>query len=689
MKVRAPGLAGWLAIVTALLVTIAVATVSVAGVRLLRGLAESEALTRVELGVAAAREGLRQGAEDMLTAARVLGERPTLRRLLRDANSDALTPYLHRYCEGAGLDACAVVRQGSVVALIGDDLAWDQILVSAAEQGERFLVTGVSTDHAHIGASAPVIENADVTAISLRRMDQRFADRLSERAGLEIRIVDFASFLAGEGPLAVLNSDALSRSEAVAGHVSALDVYAASMPVAASTGETIALVQAILPASDVFEPVASLSRRMLWIAVVVALLATASGILIGRHWIGGVQRLTGAAGRIGSGDLSALIPAESGKELGVLAATMEDMRRNLVELTSELRRSEAEAQAVIGGIVEGVYAVDRDRRIRFLNPQAEKLLRISASDALGQFCGDLLKPSVDGEGRRPCESSCPILAARRAGAADAVELIEPIPGRVRRAVIVSAAPAEGIQVQVLRDETELEAVRRTRDTVLANISHEFRTPLAAQLASIELLHEGLDSMTLEQQRGLVDSLQRGAQRLTWLIDNLLESVRIESGQLAIRRQDVVLDDMIRAARDLVEPLIEQRGQKLEVRTVEEVPIIRGDRQRLVQVLVNLLANASKFGPPDSVIRIGARTTQGGGLTFWVDDEGAGPADADDAALFEQFHRAGGEDPEESGLGLGLYIVRSIVERHGGRASLMRTPEGRTRAQIELPRDIQA
>src|SRR5690606_17549306 len=223
------------------------------------------------------------------------------------------------------------------------------------------------------------------------------------------------------------------------------------------------------------------------------------------------------------------IPPARGKELSILAGTLEEMRRNLVELTNELRQREAEAQAVLGGIVEGVYAVNEERRVRFMNPQAARLLGVSAADAAGQFCGDLLKPARDANGRRPCETSCPIVAARRDGSAQAVERIEPVPGHRRRVVIASAAPADGMQVQVLRDETELEAVRRARDTVLANISHEFRTPLAAQLASIELLRDGLETMSPEEQRRLVSSLERGVQRLTWLIDNLLESVRIESG----------------------------------------------------------------------------------------------------------------------------------------------------------------
>src|SRR5690606_11896406 len=162
-------------------------------------------------------------------------------------------------------------------------------------------------------------------------------------------------------------------------------------------------------------------------------------------------------------------------------------------------------------------------------------------------------------------------------------------------------PADGMQVQVLRDETELEAVRRMRDSILANISHEFRTPLAAQLASIELLRDGIDSATPTQRRQLVATLERGAQRLTWLIDNLLESVRIESGELSIRRQSVDLAAVITTALELIGPLVEQRGQTVLVGPgVARLPTIPGDVQRLTQVVVNLVANASNFAPAQTV-----------------------------------------------------------------------------------------
>jgi signal transduction histidine kinase len=149
----------------------------------------------------------------------------------------------------------------------------------------------------------------------------------------------------------------------------------------------------------------------------------------------------------------------------------------------------------------------------------------------------------------------------------------------------------------------------------------------------------------------------------------------------------VLEDVIVAARELIEPLIAQRGQRIEVETSGNVPVVRGDQQRLTQVLVNLLANANKFAPPDSTIRIGASGAESGGLRFSVEDEGVPSPDIEDARLFDRFSRGnGGADRDESGIGLGLFIVRSIVERHGGTVRLERTAQGRTRATVELPQE---
>jgi K+-sensing histidine kinase KdpD len=235
----------------------------------------------------------------------------------------------------------------------------------------------------------------------------------------------------------------------------------------------------------------------------------------------------------------------------------------------------------------------------------------------------------------------------------------------------------------MRDETDLEAARRARDSILANISHEFRTPLAAQLASIELLQENLRDLPREQLEELVGSLRRGSLRLTRLVDNLLESVRIESGQLGIRHQDLRLADVVADAVELVASLFPQRRQVLEVDVPDDLPTIVGDGPRLVQVFVNLLANANKFGPEGSTVRVAAQGNDRE-VIVTVDDAGPGVLENERGTIFERFHRAAAEEPEPRGLGLGLWIVKSIVERHGGRIEATTTAGGTSRFLVALP-----
>jgi len=363
---------------------------------------------------------------------------------------------------------------------------------------------------------------------------------------------------------------------------------------------------------------------------------------------------------------------------------MEDMRRNLVDITGTLRRKEAEAEAVLEGTTEGVYAVDKNRLITYINPQGTRLLGVTRTQALGKFCGDILKPCVDAQGIRPCDSAqCPIVQARNTNHAQANERLHAGNGAIKTTVITSSGMVDGIQVQVIRDETEVESIRRARDSVLANISHEIRTPLSAQLASIELLLEGLDEYEPDQVRSLVMSLKRGAQRLTSLIDNLLESVRIESGQLNIRNQSVSLRDVVDEAHNLIGTLLTQLFQKLEMDVPEELPHVEGDEVRLTQVFVNLLANANKYAPDYSTIRVGTHV-YGDELFAWVEDEGPGITDSSFHSIFERFTRGITHEPEAGGLGLGLWIVKSIIDRHGGTIRAERTAERRTRFVITLP-----
>jgi PAS domain S-box-containing protein len=498
-----------------------------------------------------------------------------------------------------------------------------------------------------------------------------------------VRITNYATYEAPpEDPYTDLHTTALLRGDVAAARLRSPNVYAATLPWSASTGEMIGLIDVEVDAADFDSSVWARAWRLAGVALAIIFFAALGGVLYGQWLVRPLKALRGAADRIGRGDFSIAVPTSRINEIESLAETMEEMRSNLVDLTAVLRRREAEARAVLSGIVEGVYAVDSERIIRYANDQVARMLGQAPEEIVGRFCGDVLNPEPR-DGVRPCEFDCPIHAARNAPEARATERLCLTDGSVRSVVIVSAAPTDGQQVQVVRDETELESVRRARDGVLANISHEFRTPLAAQLASIELLQDGLERMTPAEQSELFQHLQRGVLRLMRLIDNLLESVRIESGQLSIRTQTVHIEEVAEEAAALMRPLLAQRRQSLVAEWPDDLPAISGDGPRLTQVFVNLLANANKYAPEGTAIRVGGELREDR-LIAWVEDEGPGLTEGDRSTVFQRFRRSGDVEPDAPGLGLGLWIVRSIVERHGGEASMEHTPEGRTRFFVVLP-----
>ena len=681
------GLASWLGGGSVFIVLLAVAAIAITCALLLNRLVQQQALVRAQLAVATARELLRRAGEDALSDARVLAERPTLQRLLESEPNSGVAPFLRRFSETTGTDVTALMRGDTALAQSGPAIDWPEIATALQEQGERFVVAPRDGGALIWGAAAPV-PGTDVRAITLKLTDQALLDKLGAEVGAQLRAVNFATYHAPpDDDMTPLHTRALANpGGAAAGRLPGNSPYAATMVLAAQTGEVVGLLDARLGGAEFLAATHSFDWILGTTAIIVAAIAGLLGVLYGRWLARPVVALRELAERIGRGDFSTALPAGAPLEVGALARSMDEMRRNLVDLTDTLRRREAEAQTVLSGVIEGVYAVDHERRIRYANAQVARLLGRPAGEIVGQFCGDVLQPQrVNGE--RPCEHNCPIIAARASPQASLREMLCLADGSTRSAIVLSAPPVQGVQVQILRDETDLEAARRARDSVLGNISHEFRTPLAAQLASIELLRDGLSDMPAEAQRELLANVERGVLRLMRLIDNLLESVRIEAGQNSIRQQPVDLAEVIADARDLIEPLLRQRLLSIELEQSGIGVIVRGDAQRLGQVFVNLIANAAKFAPEGSTIRIGG-ALRGTHCEVWVEDEGPGVQPGASDSIFERFQRGADSEPDAPGLGLGLWIVKSIIERHGGTVRMQRTGNQRTRFVLSLPQQAE-
>src|SRR5512138_1875800 len=274
------------------------------------------------------------------------------------------------------------------------------------------------------------------------------------------------------------------------------------------------------------------------------------------------------------------------------------------------------AASLIESLPEGVITFGSDGRILFFNRAAERITGWSAADACG----------------KPVDQVLPVLPGQETVSARVARLTAIPPVNVSNraghdiTLAISAASlpqAEGDSAETvlpIRDVTTEDAAQRLRSYFLANISHEFRTPLSALKASVELLLEGVDGFTLSETLELVRSIHFSVTSLQTLVDNLLESVSIDAGRFRIRRRRTDVVQLVADAHALMKPLLERRNQELITRIPGNLPSLSVDPMRLTQVLVNLVSNASKYGPVDEPIEL-TLALQTGVLKVSVADHG--------------------------------------------------------------------
>jgi len=221
-------------------------------------------------------------------------------------------------------------------------------------------------------------------------------------------------------------------------------------------------------------------------------------------------------------------------------------------------------------------------------------------------------------------------------------------------------------------------------TVLATVAHELRGPLTALATSSELLAEDFLHLDPEQVKSMLGAMHRRTLWLQGLVENLLCAATIREGRLQLYRQSLSLADLFVDVEAVVGPLLAQRGQRLHVRMADRLPEVLADSRRLGQVLINLILNASQFGAPNTAIDVTV-TIRDGDVRVAVADRGPGVSPEQAQRLFEPYYRA----PATAGLGkdgvgLGLSIVKSIVEAHSGQVGVESRRGGGARFWFSLP-----
>jgi signal transduction histidine kinase len=245
--------------------------------------------------------------------------------------------------------------------------------------------------------------------------------------------------------------------------------------------------------------------------------------------------------------------------------------------------------------------------------------------------------------------------------------------RVMVAAVVEEEPLALDDVMRMLEETsQLRALDRMKDDFMASVTHELRTPLAAIRAVTELMRDDAE-MPGAQREAFLDIVVTETERLGRLVNQVLDMAKIESGHGEWHNSDVDLRTLLAHAVQTTAAMFKERGATVQLHLPDALPTLRADRDRLLQVLMNLLSNAAKFVPREGG-RVDMRLrSDDAGVTVEVHDNGPGVPRDQQTLIFEKFHQGGDTANRPQGTGLGLPISRRIVEHFGGRMMLRSEP----------------
>ncbi|MBN1642734.1 MAG: response regulator [Anaerolineae bacterium] len=328
----------------------------------------------------------------------------------------------------------------------------------------------------------------------------------------------------------------------------------------------------------------------------------------------------------------------------------------------------SKTQAMLQSIADGVIVNDMQDRVIAINAAAQEILGERADAVLGQSVWRLFDV-FESNGRRAALSALSQISAAPLSAVGSMlettlETEDKVVSARMAPVVSETSQALGV-VTALRDITREVEADRAKSEFVSTVSHELRTPLTSIKGYTDLIYVGAVGMINEQQRRFLAIIRNNSDRLTALINDLLDISRIDSGRVHLQIEPHDPTDIVREVVDSMRDQIHAKGLVLNLDLPEGLPEIMGDRVRLVQVVTNLMNNALKY--TDAGWIGVSLSTLGGAVRLDVADSGIGIARHDQGRIFERFYRADTPVMEgRGGTGLGLSIAKELVELHGGR-----------------------
>jgi two-component system phosphate regulon sensor histidine kinase PhoR len=337
---------------------------------------------------------------------------------------------------------------------------------------------------------------------------------------------------------------------------------------------------------------------------------------------------------------------------------------------------------IIQSLPDGIITVDGQLQVTDLNRAGEKLLALSREQALGKYCGEVLRSSL-------CGKECPLKTAMNSGEVVTREAILQNRQDQKIEVMLAAAALRDDQgnllggVESFRDIGLFKRLEHERRQLVGMFAHDLKTPVVAVSGLLKRLVQGKVGEMAEAQAAYIKTISQEITRLEKLINNFLDYVRLDLHIITPLPSAVQVEEECQEAVSQMQPLADAKGLRLQINFPQEPLVLQVDPLLLQRALANLLENAIKYSPAQSLIVLEVRDL-GVEVQFSVQDQGPGIAPQDQEHLFELLYR-GNSSARESGLGLGLAIVKRIVDAHGGRIWVESSPGQGATFHFVLPR----
>ena len=445
--------------------------------------------------------------------------------------------------------------------------------------------------------------------------------------------------------------------------------------------------------SEAFEPADRLARDILLIGLSSAGILLTAVYLIARRISQPILAIADAANQVAGGNLNSQAPVLTEDEIGILAIAFNQMTSQLKNsgeqladysrtLEQKVEQRTSEIKAIIDNMVDGLVVVDGEDRITQFNPALAGMIGVSSKAiAASEKYNDIFKYqeitniiTSTRENPKQVFTAEFALPDRRTGKAVATSIF-----RENHGVVTELTTNYLGTVILIRDITAEKEVDRMKTDFISTVSHELRTPLTSVLGFAKLIQKKLDETifpliqtddkkvkrSVRQVAENIEIIVSEGIRLTKLINEVLDVAKIEAGKMQWNMDKLAITEVIDRAFSATSALFEQKGL-IPIREIDaDLPNIKGDKDRLIQVVINLISNAVKFTEQGSITCRVKHTDQT--ITVSVVDQGVGISESDQPKVFEKFKQVGDTLTDKpQGTGLGLPISREIIEHHGGR-----------------------